>query len=76
MAYNQKQYQAEYYQRNKDRLNEYKKEYQANVVRKNTKSFHVQIEKDLMAELEKKLTKDGITKVDFLKNAIMEYLKK
>lgn len=76
MAYNQKQYQAEYYQRNKDKLNEYKKEYQANVVRKNTKSFHVQIEKDLMAEFEKKLTKDGITKADFLRKAITEYLKK
>lgn len=76
MAYNHKQYQAEYYQRNKDRLNEYKKEYQKNVVRKENKHFGVYIEKDLSEQLEKKLLKDGITKADFLRKAIIEYLKK
>jgi len=76
MAYNQKQYQAEYYQKNKDRLNEYKKEYQKNVVRKENKHFGAYIDKDLTEELEKKLTKEGITKADFLRKAITEYLKK
>lgn len=76
MAFDKKKYQAEYYQRNKERLNEYKKDYQAKVTKVNQKQLAVNIDRDVIEEFEKKLTKEGITKADFLRKAITEYLKK
>lgn len=69
-----KAYQAEYYQRNKERLNKYKKDYAKNVTNKLYKRFAVYLDKDLMNELEKYLIKNNITKTDFVKKCIMEYL--
>lgn len=75
MAFDMKKYQAEYYQRNKDRLNSYKKKYDRDVTRVDNKKFGAYIDRDLMEKFEKKLRKDGITKSDFLRDKIIEYLK-
>ena len=70
-----KEYQAEYFQKNKERINEYRKQYNKNVMSKLKKEFHVSVDRDIMEDLENKLLKDGLTKADFLRKAIQEYLK-
>ena len=71
----QKRYMAEYFQKHKSRINEYRKNYDKNVTRKYKKNLGVYIEKDLIEKFENKLVKDNLTKTDFVKQKILEYLK-
>lgn len=80
MAYDRKEYQKEYYKKNKDRISERKRkttDYHKEYVKKMEKNrrFTIDIEKTLANKLENKLTKEGVTITDFFRKAIEEYIK-
>lgn len=76
MARDRKAYQAEYYQKNKERLNEYKRKYHKDVKLKNYKEIHFDLPKELVEEFEVKLKKEGLTKTEVLTKAIEKYIGK
>lgn len=71
-----KAYQAEYYQRNKERLNEYKRKYHKDVHLKNYKDLHFYLAKDLAEEFEAKLKEEGLTMTEIIVKAIEKYVGK
>lgn len=80
MAYDRKEYQKEYYKKNKDILQakrkanfDYKEQYKRD--KEKYRKFTVKIEKPLAHKLENKLIKDKMTITDFFRNAINEYIK-
>lgn len=80
MAYDRKEYQKEYYKKNKDRISERKRQktdYHKEYVKKMEKNrrFTIDIEKTLANKLENKLTKEGVTITDFFRKAIENYIK-
>lgn len=76
MAKDRKAYQAEYYQKNKERLNEYKKNYEKNVMRKRYKHYVVYVPLDISEEFDKKLIQTGETITEVLNKAIEKYIGK
>ena len=76
MPFNSKKYQAEYYQKNKDKINEYRRNYNKNVMNKTKTHFGGYLDRELIEQLEKKLKKDNLTKSEFLRKKIIEYLEK
>lgn len=80
MAYDRKEYQKEYYRKNKDRISERKRQkadYHKEYVKKmeTKRRFVIDIEKSLAYKLENKLTKEGVTITDFFRRAIEDYIK-
>lgn len=71
-----KKYQAEYYQRNKERLNAYKREYEKNVMRGRNKRYGFYVDRELAGEFEEKLAKNGENITDVLLKAIKKYIGK
>lgn len=70
------EYYREYYKKNKERLNEYKRNYSKNVMYKNYKKFSAFIDKEKAKLFEAKLIKDKMTATDFIVKAIEDYIKK
>lgn len=76
MAKDRKAYQAEYYQKNKERLNEYKRKYHKDVRLRDYKDVHFYLAKDIAEEFEAKTQKEGITMTEVIVKAIEKYIGK
>lgn len=80
MAYDRKEYQKEYYKKNKDRISKYKKEHydpkeEYQKEKKRYRTFSIKIDRPLAYKLENKLVKEGIGFTEFFRKAIEDYIK-
>lgn len=67
-------YHREYYQRNKERLQEYKRNYSKNKMYKQYKKYSAFVDRDLAEKFDKKLEENNDNITDFIQRAVEKYV--
>lgn len=75
MGTNRAEYMREYYQKNKEHIQAYKREYSKNNMYKRFKKICAFVDRDLCEKFENKLLEDKINITDFITKKIEEYVK-
>lgn len=69
-------YYKDYYSKNQDKMREYKRNYETNVRRKNCTRIEAFIPKEKAEQLKNKLSKEGLSIAEFIRNKVDEYINK
>ena len=75
MGTNRAEYMREYYKKNKERLQNYNKNYSKTVVYKKYRKICAFVDRELCEKFDKKLAEDKTNITDFITKKIEEYVK-